>query len=291
MPEPGKADNDFTDRQLLDELARLGARLLVAGQHRLAALGDVTDDPRWATCPLPLRFEAQLPVLVLGALDAFDVTIGLLRARASQQGFSTLRFQMETLALIRWMAEPTSAADRQHRAYRVTCGQVTRFGRFMMRDAGRDREALDGVRAVREWGKRLREIAAEDEIQHLKGPPRTPDLFHYVDIAGYPSYSMFSEFGSHPGTAASTFFALAGESSKQISHDPQGGLVERALFVATAIMYMSTTLEAASAALGWDDWLNAAVLPINHELTPLMAESARRRRAKIIGSSIGSDTS
>jgi hypothetical protein len=85
----------------------------------------MTDDPRWEA-PLPLRFEGQLASLFLGALDAFDTTARILRARASQQAFNGLQFQVETLALIRWMTEPVEPRGRQERAYRVLCGQITR---------------------------------------------------------------------------------------------------------------------------------------------------------------------
>jgi len=138
-------------------------------------MGSLTDDPRWEAPP-PLRFEIQLASLFFGALDAFDVTTGILRRRASQQAFNGLRFQMETVALIRWMTEPTDPYQRQERAYRVLCGQITRYARFLIRDAGRDREALQGVHELRRWGERLREIAKQDGIEDLKQELGRPEL-------------------------------------------------------------------------------------------------------------------
>lgn len=275
----------FTDQQLLEELVKSGGELLKAGQQRLAALGDITDDPRWRA-PIPVRFEQQVPVLFLGALDAGDATIRLLRARASQQAFHMLRFQIESIALIRWMAEPTDVAERQHRAYKVACGQVSQFGRFMMRDARQDRnrQALDAVRAVRDWGTHLREIAKEDGFPHLKQQPDAIELFKSLDdVAGYGNFSMYSEFGSHPGTAGNTFFALASRSEK-ISYDLQGATIERGFLAGTSTFYLWKTCEAVSGAMGWDEWLRSEAWPVYQPILPLLDESVRRRKASASGS-------
>ena len=231
-------------------------------------------------CANPDSVRAADPSLVLGSLDACDATIGLLRARASPQAFHTLRFLVESIALIRWVAKPTDVAGRQHRAYRVACGQVSRFGRFMMRDARQDRnrEALDGVRAVRDWGTHLRDIAREDGIPHLKREPDAPELFKSLDdVAGYASFSMHSEFGSHPGTAGHTFFALASHDRK-ISYDLRGALVERGFLSGTSVFYLWKTCEAVSTAMGWDEWLRSARTVYQRSL-PLLEESVRRRKA------------
>ena len=270
--------NHLTDQDLLDQLVRSGLTLLTISQQRLARAGRVPDDPRWGA-PLPLRFESQVAVLFLGALDACDATIGLLRTRASQQAFHTLRFQIESMAIIRWMSEPKAAADRQHRAYRVACGQIRRFGRFMMRDAGRDRDALNSVRAIRDWAARLREIAKEDGIADLKQEPPLPELFKTMrDVAGYPNFSMYSEFGSHPGTAGNTFFALSGD-SRNISYDLGGSVIERGFLVGASIFYLWKTCEAVSPAMSWQEWLQADAQAAYRSALPLLEESVRRRRA------------
>lgn len=265
-----------TGQELLDAIVKSGKELLTKGQQQLARLGDVTDDPRWGA-PLPVRYDVQIPVLFLGTLDACDATITMLSARASQQAFHTLRFQIESLALIRWMSEPADAAERQHRAYRLACGQVRRFGRFMMKDAGRDKEALNGVRAVRDWGTRLRQIAKEDGIPDLKVEPSALDLFKSMDVAGYANFSMYSELGSHPGTAGNIFFALTSH-SKRISYDLQGALVERGFLAGTSIFYQWKTCESVSAAMGWDAWLQAEVQPVYYAILPLLTESLERRK-------------
>jgi len=277
-PFPVGSLDEISDEQLLSELVRAGGELLVSGQHRLAALGDVLDDPRWGA-PIPIKYEAQLPVLFLGALDAFDATAGLLRSRASQQAFHTLRFQIESIALIRWVSEPAAAAERQHRAYRVACGQIGRFGRFLMRDAGRNREALDGVRAVRDWGRVLRDIAQQDGISSLKRAPDAIDMFKGLrDVAEYANFSMYSELGSHPGAAGNTWFAVNSDKNK-IRYDLGGSHRARAFLVMTSIFYLWKSFEATSKALAWDEWLQTEARPVYYRLLPLLDETLRRRKA------------
>jgi hypothetical protein len=165
----------MSDGEILEEVVTSGLRLHQAAQQKLASVPPIDDDKRW-NAPIPLRFEAQLAVLFMGAIDAYDITTGILRHRASQQTFRGLRFRLESLALIRWLTEPTDHAARQHRAYKVVCGVITRWGKFLLPDAGKDRDALQGVRRVRMWREYLREIAAKDGIEHLKEPPDRPAL-------------------------------------------------------------------------------------------------------------------
>jgi hypothetical protein len=145
-----RTPSDLTDEELLEAILTLGGRLLHAARKKLAEMGSLTDDPRWKAPPA-LRFEIQLANLFIGAIDAFDVMTAILRRRPFQQAFNGMRFQMETVALIRWMTEPTEPQVPQERAYRVLCGQITRYARLLIQDAGRDREALQVVHAVRRW--------------------------------------------------------------------------------------------------------------------------------------------
>jgi hypothetical protein len=239
-------------------------------------MGSLTDDPRWEAPP-PLRFEIQLASLFFGALDAFDVTTGILRRRASQQAFNGLRFQMETVALIGWMTEPTDPYRRQERAYRVLCGQITRYARFLIRDAGRDREALQGVHKLRRWGERLREIAKQDGIEDLKQELGRPELLkRYGPKSGHPMFSMFSELGAHPSALGNLLFSLEA-GSREITYVGQA-VVARASWCSAAVVFLWQTCEAMAKTLGWDDWLKE-VVPIYNEAGPLMSEAVRRRNA------------
>jgi hypothetical protein len=275
MTGPDVADR--SDAELLDAIIEAGSLLLQSGKAQLASLGQVDDDPRWNS-PVPLRFDLQLATLFLGALDSYDVTASLLRARASQQAFNVLRFQLETLALIRWMSEPPDEAGRRIRAYRVACGQLRRAGRFLLEDAGKNREALELVHGVRAWGRRLQEIAAEDGIASLKGPPGRRDMLQlHGHTGGYPTFSMYSELGSHPGASGNLLFSLEPEATG-ISYDLQGALVMRAFFVAAAIMYLWSTCETVANALGWTKWLREATEIYTRRAGPLMMEASKRRR-------------
>jgi hypothetical protein len=267
----------LSDEQLLDALARSGAEILVSCQLQLATLGDIPSDPRWRP-PLPIRFHTQIGVLFLGALDAFDILCSVLRHRVSQQAFSLLRFQMESLAIIRWLNESDDQQERQHRSYQLACGQVRRFGTFMMQDAGREREALDQVKAVRDWGTLLREIAKDDGIPHLKGEPTIPQLFTHADVAGYPRHKMFSELGSHPGTAGLTLFAIR-SGADSISYDLRGSVLERAFYISTSLWYLSKTAHAVATSLAWDAWLESDAAPRFKSADPVMGEVLGRRRA------------
>jgi hypothetical protein len=269
--------SDLTDEELLEAILTSGAQLFRRARQRIAEIGSLTDDPRWEA-PAPLRFEIQLASLFLGALDAFDVTTGILRRRASQQAFNGLRFQMETVALVRWMTEPTEPQDRQERAYRVLCGQITRYARFLMQDAGRDRDALQGVHVVRRWGERLQEIAKEDGIEHLKREPKRRELLdRYLQGSGHPTFSMFSELGAHPGALGNLLFSLQ-PGSREINYDVGQAAVGRAFWCSAAVVFLWQTCEAMAQALGWHDWLKE-VIPVYNRAGPLMLEAARRRNA------------
>jgi hypothetical protein len=157
--------SSLSDSELVGAIFDAGHKAWKPAMEQIATLGSIADDSRWSS-PLPLRFQLQLAVLSVGAFDAYDVVASLLRARASQQVFGALRYQMESVAVIRWLVEPDEQEERQHRAYRFLCGQITRYGKFMLKDAGRDRDALSVVRRARDWGRKLREIANQDGSRH-----------------------------------------------------------------------------------------------------------------------------
>ena len=73
---------DMSDADVLQSVAEAGRQLLKSAQQMLAKLPPMKDDERWSA-PIPLRFEVQLAVLFMDALDAYDITAGILRNRAS----------------------------------------------------------------------------------------------------------------------------------------------------------------------------------------------------------------
>jgi hypothetical protein len=266
------------DLQLLRRIAKGGGVLLRAAKTQLSTVGDLRDDERWS-CPFPLRYDSQVAALFLGALDSYDIAVGILRERASQQAFNVLRFQLESYAVLRWMTEPTDERERRICAYRVLCGQLRRWGRFHMEDAGRDRDALDIVRRIREWGTQLREIAAVDGVQHLKEPPgRDVLLRKYGAQSGYPTFSMFSELGSHPLASGQLLFGLQQE-SRSIDYSDEA-LPERAFWASAAVTYLWQTIELVSNHLGGAEWLEEDARALHAAIVPLISETLRRRQER-----------
>jgi hypothetical protein len=250
---------------------------LRSAMQRQSEVGSIRDDERWSS-PLPLRFEGQLAVLFLGALDAYDVTTGILRARASQQSFNGLRFQVEALTLLRWMTEPDDARERQVRAYRVLCGQLVRWGRLLKEDARGEPDAVEGEDTIEQWEVRLRELAKLDGITHLRSEPDRRYLFtEYLTGGGYPTFSMFSELGSHPGAVGNILFSLRAE-SREIDYSLGEAWLARAFWSAAAMVHLWQTCEVVARRLGWNEWLTKEALPIFTAAGPLIEDAARRRK-------------
>jgi hypothetical protein len=132
-----------------------------------------------ASSPLPLGVDAQLRVLFLGAVDAFDAAASILRGRASQQVFNLIRFQVETLVLVRWLTEPrANARERQLRAYQLLYGQLSRMTKVLAADAKKGpTEAEDVADRAKAAKLRLAELAREDGYPPLKVPPDRRTLF------------------------------------------------------------------------------------------------------------------
>jgi hypothetical protein len=178
------------------------------------------------------------------------------------------------------LVEPDDQTERQHRAYRFLCGQLTRFGKFMLKDAGRDRDALSVVRSARDWGRKLRKIAGEDGFPSLKGAPdRVVLLSRYLDERAKPRFDMLSEFGSHPGLTGLTLFAVEPE-RLNVEHNLQGGHVERAFWIAVAIWQLWQACEAVSRGMDWAEWLSTQLRPRYEAGGPLIEEAIRRHRER-----------
>jgi hypothetical protein len=266
------------DIDLLRGIAAEGGRLLATSKNRQAAVGSITDDSRWAS-PLPLRFEVQLATLFLGALDAFEVTSNILLNRASQQAFNGLRFQLETLALIRWLVQPTGASERQARSYRVVYGQITRWAKLLKEDASRgavDSDVLDRVNA---WKERLQGLATEDGLTLNVEPDRKYLFNNFVPESGYPTFSMYSELGAHPGAIGNTLFSLQLD-SREIAYTLGEAYVDRGFWLSASVTHLWNTCESIAPSLGWDEWLGSDARPIFVKAAPLMNEVLGRRRTE-----------
>lgn len=96
--------------------------------------------------------------------------------------------------------------------------------------------------------------------------------------AGYATFSMLSELGSHPGAAGNTLFSMT-KGSRRISYDFAGSVIPRAYWVATSIVLLWLVCESVSDALGWDEWLGSEARPVYHSSLPLIVEARRRYEA------------
>jgi hypothetical protein len=276
---PPREPSGLPDEKLLVDIVKAGGKLLRLARAQVSTIGPITDDSRWGA-PFPLRFELQFALLILGALDAYDVATGTLRARASQQAFGTMRFQVETLVLMRWLMDSTDERERQVRAYRILCQQISRWGRLLMADAGKDPGALEVVHAIRQWGSHLRDLAKQDDIDLDVRLPKRDQLFEKYGqrSGGYPTFSMLSEMGSHPSAAGNILFSLRPD-SRTINYTLEGAFVDRAFWCSAAIVHLWETLEVAIGFLGWTDWHESQARPAYERALPLMNEALKRRQA------------
>jgi hypothetical protein len=276
----GLPPDQLSDRDLLTELVRLGDEVVRACQERQAYAGRIVDDPRWTHSVFPLRFEVQVHSLFLGALDAFDVVVHLLDTRASQQAFNMIRFQVETLALVRWMAESDDPQERQWRAYRVLCGQLARWSKILTQDAAKDpaeaQEVADRAEAAKE---KLRQLAQEDYGRPPKEPLGRPQLFaKYLKEGGYETFGMQSELGSHPGAAGNLLFAVDETKLPGITFDFRGAFGHRAYWAGTALLFLHLTIREVGVALGWKDWLDDTLAQMFKHAAPYLLAAAKRKR-------------
>jgi hypothetical protein len=146
----------------------------------------------------------------------------------------------------------------------------------MLKDAGRDKAALSVVRSARDWGRHLRDLAAQDGFPSLKEAPK--DLLpRYLDERAKPRFDMLSEFGSHPGFTGFTLFAIQPGNST-VSHDLQGGHVERAFWSGVAIWQLWDACSAVSRGMAWEEWLSSEALPRYEACGPAIEEATRRHR-------------
>jgi hypothetical protein len=220
----------------------------------------------------------QVATLFIGATDAFEIVSNILLNRASQQAFGCLRFQTESLVLLRWLVEPSNASDRQARAYRVLFGQINRWMKLLKEDVGDDAEGEEIMSQVAQWKKHIRQLAGQDGITQLQEPPDRRHLFKkYGSGINYPVFSMYSELGAHPGAVGNVLFSLSPD-SRRVDYGLNIAVIQRAFFSGVATLMFWSTCEAVSPTFGWDDWLTPVARPLYTEALPLMGEATKRRK-------------
>lgn len=273
--------NTLSDEELLQALVQAGSGFIRACRERQADAGPVKDDPRWRNTPLPLRMEAQLHTLFLGVVDACDATTGLLAIRASQQAFGMIRFQAESVALIRWMTEPKDERERRKRAYRIANGQLRRWRGVLELDASKGpKEAHEAPKRVAALEKELAELAAEDGFSgRLREAPGRRYLFDkHLKEGGYEAFGMYSELGSHPGSAGNLVFALDEATGGHISFRLGRAFRQRAFWTGTSLMFLLLAAREVAVALGWEEWLKESISPLVKSAEPYLKEAAERKK-------------
>jgi hypothetical protein len=90
---------------------------------------------------------------------------------------------------------------------------------------------------------------------------------------------MLSELGAHPGFAGLTIFAIQPGVST-VSHDFQGGHIERAFWIGVAIWQLWDTCEAVARGMAWADWLSSEARPRYEASGPFIQEAIRRHRER-----------
>jgi hypothetical protein len=268
--------DELNDADLLKGVVEHGSKLLAAAQRQHEqTYGRITDDPRWSF-PWPLRFEIQHRYLFTASLDAFDVALGTLRQRPSQQAFAAVRFLAETLVTVRWLCEPSDATERDLRSRRVLLGSIERarkLGRHVKSD---DPKAAEVIAQVGRMRDRLLEISKEDGFDHLRASPDRKWLFdkHLAEI-GYGAFALLSELGSHPGPLGVMFYAMDPR-SKVADVNFSGAVPERAFWASIAYESFANICEELGRVREWDSWLDEDAAALVDAAIPTLRKAVDR---------------
>jgi hypothetical protein len=268
------------DDELLKQIVCHGGRLLLAVQHQHEQTFDpVSEDPRWHF-PWPLSFDLQHRYLMTTALDAFDVTIGTLQKRASQQAFGAIRFVAEALATARWLCEPPGGSERQRRAYCLVLGGIKRTQNLIRNAPTGDPSAASAGAQAAQMKEELMRVAREDGFTSLSASPDRRWLFtSYMPEMGYALFALLSELGSHPGPFGVLFYAMDPK-SKVIDFSYTGAVPERAYWASMAYHLFTSLCAELGAVRGWHAWLDTEGVSLLDEASPLLLEAGRRWEAR-----------
>jgi hypothetical protein len=157
--------------------------------------------------------------------------------------------------------------------------------KLLKEDVAGDPDGAELVARSESYEKRLRELAREDGLQQLKAEPGRRHLFtEYVPESGYPTFSMFSELGAHPGAIGNVLFSMNAV-NRTIEYTLDESFVDRAFWSSVAIVHLWQTCETVASCLDWGEWLEAEARPLNNEVAPFMDDARKRRQAAREGKS------
>jgi hypothetical protein len=216
-----------------DELlaaARSAQGLLAFGRSTLVRLGPIGKAPRRY---LAREFEEQLATLLYGTVESFASCIACLEGRIVTGVISSYRYISEALALMRWLAEPSTGEERNQRAFGLTEDAMRRISRV--------EQEFD------------RAVFMEHTLYHIRNrratapvfPPRRADLLRCYLPGGHTVFSWVSELASHPGPLANVALGRGG-----LDEEDFGWWVS-----ATCGMFVDVLREVASA-LDQEEWIH-----------------------------------
>jgi hypothetical protein len=272
LPSPAT----LSDSDLLRHIVGHGGRLLLLVQRQHdKTFSPVAEDPRWPFA-LRLSFELQHRYLMAVALDAFDVAVGTLGKRASQQALGAIRFLAEAVATAMWLCEPTNTPHRQYRAFRLmyrTARRTEGLARNMPMDDPRSNDALALAIQMKE---KVEEIARQDGMATLRESPDRPSLFNtYLPQFGHRYFMLLSEFGSHPGALGVLLFAVDHE-SRVVYFQYTGAVRQRAFWISAACQLFVALSHVLGRARGWEQWLDNEFAALAKEAAPFLEEAGKR---------------
>lgn len=274
------------DRRILNELVLGGQGLIGPFVQRLIDTGDLRDLDGWIQ-PFPARFEIQVRQLAIPCGDSLQWGLRSLQVRYSGIGAVSARFMGETLALLRWLSDPPSDADRQRRSLQL-----------LKRELGRNLKLFDGAaktaatetlrtglharsRSIAEAIGALSDLATTHGIKTLHLPP---DRRRMLDRSiqregGYGLFAVASESAGHPGFLHLAPFGVSDPARVDVD---LGKMVPLRLFWAvTQVELFARVVEVTADCMDWGDWFEGTFGAILDPLEPVRAEA--RSRADAIG--------
>ena len=202
--------SQLEDWELLDQAIKV-AKLLAteAFGERLNVQDSPSEFAGWDDSTRPVRLELQLLVLARPAKDSLSWGATAALEELGPTTLGTLRFLVETAAIMAWLVEPPTPDARQRRSIELLNDQLARERRMLERIAERelDREkrAADqrSIDTLAGRANFLVGLALEDDPGPLGRVPKRDEIFDRFagSFGGYGFFSMVSEFGGHPGFA------------------------------------------------------------------------------------------
>ncbi len=290
---PGPVPRMRTASAMADAELRAALRSVAAGlahaidPARPAGL-PAEGDPRWRF-NLPAAVETQVPAMFAEASDAFSLAVTGLDDHASPASLAAVGRLAETLALTRWLLEPSEAGPRRERGYALAAAAIARLRTI----SGRAEEAGDADHAdladvadlagetadrAATMEARLAELRVADGLQAVRLPKRRKLLQGYLP-GGLELFSLLSAADSRAVTTPSALFYSEPASGDALRNFQRLHLT-RAYWLAQAITLYADMCEVAAPVLKRGDWAET-IATAETRFRPLCEEAGRRYRQRL----------